>query len=110
MNRIQIIDSYQDKGILQMMWSGNISLIMIHTALSELNRMLQTQSTSVNLVITVDASTCLPQHIQPDDLPTLQSVNLRGWMVVGSNRALNRTLTDMMNYVAPRHNRDLLPQ
>jgi|GEM_PF-2585526 len=102
MNRIQIIDKFQNKGIIQMLWSGTVSLHMIRLSLTELNRILSVQPASVNLVITVDASTRLPDKIHPADLPYVSSHNLRGWMVVGNDRQLNRTITDLMHYLAPK--------
>lgn len=99
MNTIQVIDIYQDKGILQMLWSGKVSMRAIRASLAELNRILKAHGASMNLVITVDASTRLPYDLKPRALPAVDGYHLRGWMVVGDDRGLNHAVTHIMNCV-----------
>lgn len=99
MNSIQIINNYQDKGVLQMLWSGNISMLAMRASIGELNRFLRNHVTPVSLVITVDASTRLPYDLKPKELPALDCYNLRGWMVVGNDRGLNHAITHIINTV-----------
>ncbi len=100
MNSIQIITDYQKTGIIQMLWAGHISLRTIRLSIAELNRILKSQTEPINLVITVDTTTYLPTG-DIVDLPQLHDQYLRGWMVVGNDRQLNRAVTGLMTQVAP---------
>lgn len=107
MNGIQVINNLQHDGIVQMIWSGTVSLSGIRNSLTELNRVLYTRTSRVNIVITVDPSTQLTSTLNPHDLPQVTAMTCRGWMIIGGNGIINQTINQMMHFAIPNNHQTI---
>lgn len=105
MNGIQIIQSQQNKGVIQMRWSGNVSLHTLRISLSELSRILNKQVSVVNLVIIVDTSTQLTKDIILCNFSQTHPLNnVLGWMIIGDNATANHIIQQLMHYITTPSN------
>lgn len=100
MNGIQIIQNQQNKGVIQMRWSGNVSLHTLRISLSELSLILNKQTSVVNLVVIVDTSTQLAKDIKLCNLHQIHPLNnVLGWMIIGDNAPVNHIIQQLMRHI-----------